>query len=300
MTELRFNAGVVIPCAPNRMENIKLCTQHIVAGNIVPNEIVFVLDGWAISQEDENEIRGYDEFNLTNMTFLHTEKHVVGNGTLQPKNHGAAYLDKNTECTHVWFIDSDIIVEPETLFEYLLASQQDGEEPRILIGPYEWLPGSHRGLAPKLHNDPRGQFFLDYDPSYTSVGEINFALANFGGNVVYPIEAFKRVGGFWDDLSAGRVEDGEMGLRCAAMGVPMAAVPKARAYHLSHPINHEWIYKTNAEEVPKLNARHPWVEQEGVIVVEKDGKRFDWINPETGESVNTNEIWNYKRRIASV
>src|SRR5690606_22612890 len=130
-----------------------------------------------------------------------------------------------------------------------------------------------REIRRDLSNDPRAEFFKEFDPTYTSVGEINFALANFGGNIVYPREEFKRVGGFWNDLSAGRCEDGEMGLRCASMGVPMCAVPNARGWHLDHPVNHQWKLDTNAVEVPMINERHPWVEEEGIIVVDEDGKR---------------------------
>jgi hypothetical protein len=285
--------GVVIPCAENRLENLILCLGHIYKGTRKPTKTVVVCDGF-----DSIKAKAAAEKHLLYINevvdFVTCEKHIAGSGTLQPKNFGAAHLEKNyKDINYYWFIDSDIIVEHTTLLNYNAALNYL-DEPRILIGPYEWLPKGNRGISPHIKNDPRWDMFSQYGPSYASVGEIHFALANFGGNIIYPKDAFTKVGGFWDDLSAGRVEDGEMGLRCASMGIPMSVVSSARAYHLWHPVNHQWKIDTNAKEVPMINERHPWVENEGMIVVEKDGKRFDWVDPNTGEQVNTLDIWKRK------
>jgi GT2 family glycosyltransferase len=292
-----MKTAVIIPTAENRIENLIQNLDHLENQTVKVPLVVIVCDG-PFSHKVIDAISPWEfyESNIETIKILEAPKHVAGSGTLQPKNYGAAFVDRHyNDITHLWFLDSDIIVEKSALEAYIEAHFIEVGIDRILIGPYEWLPANERKINPDIHNDPRTQMFEDYNIEYTSVGEINFALANFGGNIVYPLEAFKRVGGFWDDLSAGRVEDGEMGLRCASMGIPMAVVPDARGYHLHHSVNHSWKVKTNKKEVPMINQRHPWVQQEGLIVVEKDGKRFDWINPDTGESVNTLEIWNYKR-----
>ena len=293
---MNFNVGVVIPCGENRIENVVECVKHLKKQTIKPYVVAIVCDGF----DGDTVIKALTSKNLWNnnnfaIASLSAPKHVAGSGTLQPKNYGAAWIDRRFggEVNNLWFLDSDIIVEKFALEAYKKAYSIN--QNRILIGPYEWLPSGIRKIKPELHNDPRTQMFQDYDTNYTSVGEIHFALANFGGNIIYPLKDFKAVGGFWDDLSAGRVEDGEMGLRCASMGIPMAVVPNARGYHLDHPVNHQWKLDTNEKEVPMINKRHPWIQNEGIIMVEKDGKRFDWINSKTGESINTNEIWNYKK-----
>ena len=283
------NYGVVIPCAENRIENLKMCLESIFELDLLPKAVVVVCDGFP-TEKVEKEIKQNKLLH-----FVYNEKHIPGTTTEQPKNRGVRFIDSilNKELekpiNYIWFLDSDIIVDRDCLSQYNVALKHESN--RILIGPYEWLPAGTRKIDKNLFNDPRWNLFLEYDYTYTSIGEINFALANFGGNIVYPLEEFKKAGGFWNELSAGRVEDGEMGLRCASMGMTMAVVPKARGWHLDHPVNMAWKVETNAKEVPMINSRHPWVESEGIIVVEKDGKRFDWIDPATGKQVNTLEIW---------
>jgi len=299
-----MKVAVVIPCGENRLENLVECVRHLSNQTRQIDNLVIVCDGFASHKAIDSLIianlwlSNHNESSVNKIKIIESPKHVGGSGTLQPKNYGAAFVTNNyPDIDYLWFVDSDIIVEETTLESYQAANQLD--ENRILIGPYEWLPSGVRKLSPEIKNDPRWGMFEEYGSSYTSVGEIHYALANFGGNIMYPVKEFTRVGGFWDELSAGRAEDGEMGLRCASMGIPMAVVPDARGYHLDHPVNHQWKIDTNAVEVPMINERHPWVQDEGIIVVDKDGKRFDWVNPETGKSVNTLEIWNYKRRKVS-
>lgn len=289
-----FIPSIVIPCGENRLDNLRLVLSHIAEQTVEPKEVIVVCDGFDPKIASTHTIKESSEIlsKGIQVIFTHNPKHVPGSGTIQPKNAGAWKLDEiDSPSNAILFIDSDIILSPFAMKYYRQAWEHEPD--RILIGPYEWLPENVRVPVEYLHNDPRGTFFEDYDYEYTSVGEINFALANFGGNILYPRKEFKAIGGFWDELSAGRVEDGEMGLRCCAVGIPMAAVPKARGWHLDHPVNHQWKINTNAEEVPKLNARHPWVENEGIFVSDNDGKRFEWIDPKTGIAHNTNEIWNY-------
>jgi hypothetical protein len=56
----------------------------------------------------------------------------------------------------------------------------------------------------------------------------------------------------------------------------------------------------NARDVPMLNDRHPWVEQHGVYVVERDGKRFDQRCAACGELVNTIEYWAHRATCGTV
>jgi GT2 family glycosyltransferase len=279
--------GVVIPATQNRVENLKEVAEYLNKQTVLPDEVVIVCDGWD-SYFDFQEL-----FNVSCKS-IRVKKYIPDGFHDQPRNIGVKYLSKDID--YVWFLDSDCIPSSNVLEAYKNALEKSKID-RILIGPYEWLPPGKRHIDPTLHNDPRTQIFRDFGPEYIAVRELNFALACFSGNLVWPVKEFKRVGGFWNEIHAGRCEDGELGLRASSMGVPMSVVPDARAWHLYHEINMNWIQSANSRDVPKLNARHPWVQEKGIIVADKDGKRFDIICPRCNEQINTNEIWGHPCQI---
>jgi len=134
----------------------------------------------------------------------------------------------------------------------------------IFVGPYDWLPPGIREPVPELRNDPDGvpppgrwDRFDNNEPDTPVVNDIFAGLACFSGNLVWPIDEFKRVGGFWNELHHGRCEDGELGVRAVSMGVPITFVREARGWHLHHERNMEWVISANNRDVPMLDARHP-------------------------------------------
>lgn len=134
----------------------------------------------------------------------------------------------------------------------------------ILVGPYDWLPPGVREPMPHMRNDPDGvpppgrwERFDRHDPDTPVVNDLFSGLACFSGNLMWPIDEFERVGGFWNDLHHGRCEDGELGVRAVSMGVPITFVRDARGWHLHHERNVDWILQTNARDVPMLDERHP-------------------------------------------
>lgn len=177
--------------------------------------------------------------------------------------------------------------------------------------------------------DPRWISFKEHEPKDTLRGDLSAGLACFSGNLVWPIEEFKRVGGFWEQLHHGRCEDGELGIRAVHMGVPIAFVPTAYAFHLWHSRSREWAERANSIDVPKLNERHPWMEdrcvcgktkdehvgtglgridcagfRKAIFVVEEDGMRFN-ARCECGWEGNTMLIWKHqgecpKKRLGEV
>jgi hypothetical protein len=275
--------GLVIPAGENRLENLAAVGQHVAAMSEQPDQIVIICDGWFTDWNFN------DYFDVGITKIVRMEKYFPDGLHTQPRNVGVKNLSDDID--YVWFLDSDCIVAPQTLSEYKKAEALGTK--RILIGPYEWLDEGRRKLDNSVHNDPRSQMFIDYKPDYISVRELNFALANFSGNLVWPVEEFKKVGGYWNEINMGRCEDGELGLRAAAIGVPMSVVPNARAWHLQHEVNAAWVQAANGRDVPMINARHPWVRERGLIVVDKDGKRFDFECPSCKLIVNTLEIWNH-------
>lgn len=283
-----FKCGIVVPVGPNRGENVALMLKYLAELTVTPEVVVLVLDGPEASAAAPPLASFPFRVGVINLRYQHHP------GLEQPRNVGLREMvERMPEITHAWFLDSDIIVTPEALAQYEIAFHIAGE-PTIMVGPYDWLDGTVREPMPELRNDPRWVSFDEYDPTYISRERLNDGLACFGGNLVWPVNEFKRVGGFWNDIHHGRCEDGELGLRAVAEGVPISFVKKARGWHLAHEVNHALAEERNARDVPMLNARHPWVEAGGLVVVERDGKRFDQRCP-CGELVNTGDYWNHAK-----
>ncbi len=253
------------------------------AQTVAPEAAIIVCDGFTLPESFAESFRNLDFLSIS------IRKHSPG--FEQPRNVGVRSLPST--CNHVWFLDSDCLPIPRCLEFYREAFEYTPAFDRILIGPYHWMPKGHRKIDTKIVNDPRMDLFKEFDYDSIFCFKLNIALACFSGNIVYPINEFKRVGGFWNELHMGRCEDGELGIRSSAMGVPMSVVPKAVAYHMGHDVNSAVVYKKNKRDVPMINERHPYIQQEGLIVVDRDGKRFD-VKCGCGEQMNTLEIWSHK------
>lgn len=280
-----FAPGIVIPVGPGdfRLNNLNLVLETIDKQIYEPVEIVIVCDGWT---PEPGDIK-YPESIFTHI--IGTEKHEPGKE--QPRNIGVRYLSEN--CNYVWFLDSDCLVLPETLHEFAKAENYDSI-PKVLIGPYEWV-NEEPWIRKELYNDPRWPMF-NKSSGYNFRGDLGVALGCFSGNLIWPIDEFKRVGGFWNEIHTGRCEDGELGIRASAMGVPMTLVKTARAFHMGAMGGHgdPKILEKNARDVPMINERHPYVEDQGIIVVDEDGKRFNQFCANCGESINTLLIWKHR------
>lgn len=224
-------------------------------------------------------------------------------GEEQPRNVGAMWVKTHTESNYVWFLDSDCIPVENALEAYDYAFTLAPFD-RILIGPYGWMPKGKRELDYEIKDNYRQPLFDEYGPEVTFEDNLGVALANFSGNLVWPLDEFLRVGGFWNEIHHGRCEDGELGIRAAAMGVPMAIVRDAKACHLWHegcnpasgaPSATSHKLKANERDVPMINNRHPYVQEQGLVVSDRDGKRFDQICPRCGEHINSVLYWNHKK-----
>lgn len=220
-------------------------------------------------------------------------------GLENPRNIGVRALSDH--CNAVWFLDSDIIFLPITV-AYLKERWEANDLERVIIGPYEWLPEGKREIDQYFYNDFRWTMFNESrwdDLNSYSLEDLSVGLGCFGGNLVWPIAEFKRVGGFWNDLHHGRCEDGELGVRAVAEGVPITIERRARGYHLDHPTNMQQKIERNMRDVPMLDARHPWIQGHGVFVVNKDGKRFDQRCPVCNELINTILFWEHRAQCRS-
>lgn len=288
--KLPFTVGVVITTCAGREENLKRALGCVNAQTYEPRAVVVVWDGCPVRPElaESVSIDTYDKA---------IEKHQPGQK--QPRNVGVEILAREfPDCNFVWFLDSDIIVRGDCLDQF--ARGRDATVPapadRILIGPYDWLAPGHIGYFERDDGriglkDYRWASFDEYGPERVLRHDLGAGLACFSGNLIWPIRRFQDIGGFNIELHHGRCEDGELGLRACEHGVPMSFVREARGWHVWHPIDTAAVIAKNQRDVPLLNAMHPWVQQVGLRVVDKDGKRFDWQCPDCQEVFSTLDYW---------
>lgn len=286
----------VIPCAPDREFNLTLVLESLLELNDRPEHVLVVLDGWdphaeipAVALDGRVSVRA-------------CARHRPG--LEQPRNLGVKWARRYWPgCTHAWFIDSDIILDPAAPAA-VRSALEHGPEDAILVAPYDWLPAGMRPAGPgdesflaaarTVGNDPRWAMFHAKDPAEVHRSDLSVGLACWSGNLVWPIDEFVRVGGFWHELHHGRCEDGELGLRAVAMDVGIRVLAAARGYHLWHEINMPLIRERNARDVPLLNARHPWVQTHGLeLVVDRDGAAFDIRCPTCREMIPTGDMWTH-------
>jgi GT2 family glycosyltransferase len=300
--------GVVIPVGPGRRENLAVVLRSLAYQNVKPRIVVLVCDGEDAWLPDDPAILEGAGPEIP-VAILRTPKHEPG--MEQPRNIGTRLLtdlpkrdERFAGIEKVWFLDTDVIVVSDALERFeLAAAQHPKDEQPVLIGPYDWMaPGEALPYGQVAKDDDRWPEFEARRPWEPSRSELSMGLACFSGNLVWPIDRFQEVGGFWNELHHGRCEDGELGLRAVAMGVPIAMVKEARGFHIHHPRNMDWIQATNDIDVPKIKERHGYKELgqggEELFVVEEDGHRFN-VRCRCGWEGNTAEIWNHQRECTS-
>lgn len=295
--------GVVIPYGAGRHENLTRVMDCIARQTVKPVRIVIVCDG-------EDAWIGDTWHNLP-VSIIHAPKHHPG--MEQPRNLGARYLaEENPEVTHVAFLDTDIVFKADWLEQYKLEIERGGED-GLYYGPYEFLPQGFPPFDEDFRADVRWPMFRDHEPGARYTEDLSKGLGAFSGNLVWNLDDFGRIGGFWEDIHHGRCEDGEHGARAVAMGIRIGQVPAARGWHLWHPVNMDWARAANTRDVPMLNERHPWLEgrcvcgkhqdehpregcegfRKAIFVVEEDGRRFN-ARCRCGWEGNTALIWQHR------
>jgi hypothetical protein len=301
--------GVVIPVGPGRRQNLVDVLASVAKQSVKPRAVVLVCDGEEAWLEDDPEILG--SVPPVPVAILRIPKHEPG--MEQPRNIGARLLGdlgrkdpRFAGIKRVWFLDSDVIVVSSALERFELAAMQHpADDQPVLLGPYDWLQPGVRTLYGEARADMRWASFEAHEPWEGVKGDLSMGLACFSGNIVWPLDRFATLGGFWNELHHGRCEDGELGLRAVAMGIPIAMVREARGWHLWHggdpAPTQEWItwaQGVNAIDVPKIQERHDWKElgQGGqeLFVVDEDGKRFN-CRCKCGAEFSTAEIWNHQK-----
>lgn len=286
--------GVVVPVGGGRRENVEAVLAHLEAQDGLGQPklpVVLVCDG-EVAMSECGAFKGPRR--KLRVDVIGMEKQVPG--TTPPRNVGARFLHEQG-VEWAWFVDSDVIVEPGA-YRAILAAIEQGPDDAVICGAYDWLAPGPRSLVPRGGHgigeaDYRWEMFDTYPVNEVLRYHLGAALANFSGNLVWPLEEFFRVGGFNPGLTAGRVDDGELGVRASVGGVGTRFCKELRGVHLWHPINFEWVTRINAEEVPLINAWHPYIESQGIVPVPEDGVRLNMVCRECGAEVNTLEMWGH-------
>lgn len=285
-----MRVGVVMPIGPGREDNVRSTLESLAAMTELPYIVVLVLDGPDASRPDYLESLPFPAY-----AYRTAEKHHPG--MEQPRNVGVRLMPDSV--SHVWFLDSDILVTGEALSSYVTMEADLARRYKanacVMIGPYyELLPPGQRAPIPEMKEDPRWPMFEERDGEVT-VGELGTALGCWSGNLVWPIDRFKEIGGFDSRLHHGRCEDGELGIRTARHRIPIVCVAAARGWHLHHERNMDWILATNAIDVPLIHAWHGAAEEyQGLVPVPTEGVRLEYACPHCEQLVNTGEIWSHQ------
>jgi len=176
------------------------------------------------------------------------------------RNRGSKLVSES--CKYIWYIDSDVILNPFAVEAFLeLEKDFDVTEPLVVCGRYDWMPpmevttqeifadlkkwvdckypwpkrippgaeyGGVRTPAFRRNIDPRQN--VDWESDYTPI------LCNgstLSGNLVIPIEAFVKTGGF-DEKIKGQGQDNEFGRHLGAEGFHMIFSDAIIGYHQYH------------------------------------------------------------------
>lgn len=275
-----MKVGAVVTTCPGREDNLQLCLESLAEQNLAC--VVLVLDGPGCTVPTGTAPPLLD----VELARAHRP------GDEQPRNVGVRALPRDIEAA--WFVDSDIVFRGDGASDLMAERIALGAD--VVAAPYDWLPSGIREFDSAVRNDPRWAMFDEErwgDPRVVSLWELNVGLGCFSGNLMWRRSAFEEIGGFWNELHHGRCEDGELGLRAVAMGNPISLERRARGQHLEHPVDVDLACRRNERDVPMLNSRHPWVQDEGLHMVKEDGTRFDQTCPRCGESVNSILYWQH-------
>jgi len=292
----------------NRLRNLKLCYQALLKQSVKDFE-------WIISDDGSTDETKEWVHTLPNEPFVVKYRYIGDhNGYRQCKarNAGVAMADSNSVA--YLFLDSDVLLYPEAVEEYLNAYRK--EPNRVICGSYWW--GSPMEITeddiinrfedildeklPLIPNAPahgmlgkeyRVQFgFCDKDELRFEIGDY---LALWGGNLLVPKHIFYEVAEYnnkfnpkenknfycgYDEHYTSPTEDGDFGLSVAEIGYPVSFNNLINGYHVWHPRNISDIQQKSAIDVVYLNEKHKEIMRSGVeeqnkIILREQGKKDD-------------------------
>ncbi len=288
-----MSVSVVIPLGPGDAHkgNLFRVAESVGDQMDMPDQVCIVADGpgaW-LSVDQQDLVAA-----LAGVPVLFVDANKFERGQMMTRNIGVQRLSEHGMATElIWFLDSDVMVEPLALAQMCEARFCCVSRPLVVAGPYEWLPPGYGLRDPRIKNAP-------WWNTVGSIGEgqhrysRSAALCNLSGNLLWEWDAFIDVGGFHSELKRG--EDGELGLRAAAHGIETLFV-EARGWHLWHPVNERGVGEANAVDLPKIDAWHPWVKADTDDACRDVEPGIEWVSSVTGETVRSIEAWDYYRSL---
>jgi|GEM_PF-1875708 len=238
--------AVVIPTY-NRKNILALTLVGLVNQTVHDFEIVICDDG--STDGTHGMVMGFHYVHSAVHLKYYWHKHEEGveRQVSLARNQGARLVAKET--THILFLDGEVVLNPQAIENYyeLIA-----EKPGVVIcGRYDWLPPMEIDLRdirlrwddfisanlPRLTPEgPRAPVGKDFRGVVWDDGVEHevFAGAALSGNLLIPIEAFYKTGGFDEDLKE-RGQDCEHGYALQFAGFKAIFTAKTIGYHVNHP-----------------------------------------------------------------
>lgn len=282
--------SVICPVAPGRLSNLRNSLYSLAnQKNISPSdfETIIVQDGgeedmWSVVEEFSDDL---------SMRFLRIPKFLPREGS-PPRNMGARvarfpflmFMDSdiilNPDVLSLFMRDLEknpnrVIgglydwLPPARITEHDIDGGLDaiytldthphpagGDEQHVrMIVQQRPYPLGHQ--THNVSRDMRRPMFFEHpvDHVYYGPGNMNAFLGAFSGLITYPANIFWATGGFWDDLTAGLVDDGSLGLTLWHMGYGISFDPEIRGAHQYHDRDVTFIQKQSAAEVEIINRR---------------------------------------------
>jgi len=255
--------SVIIPVASDRLENLRLVLTSLTCQTFKDFEVIVINDGGGVDIE-----RLIRRFHGLDLHYVRIPKFVPGVG-IQPRNVGAQLARHDFYV----FADSDVILRSDVLELYVEDLNLNSN--RIIAGIYHWLTPMHittsdveqrfddiiaEKLPPrKISIPPTHSICRDYRMATFNAVEPHevfhtreMLLGAFSGNICWPKDIFWDTGGFWNELSAGLVEDGASGLAAYFAGHSISFDRRIIGGHLYHPRNLAFIIKQSQVEVERF------------------------------------------------
>ncbi len=243
-----MNIAFVIPIY-NRARNLQLVLHALLLQTDPFFSVVVADDG-----STDNPAGVASEFTGKLNINLYSQEHK-GYRVSKIRNLGASHVSQLT--THLWFIDSDVVLNPKAVEEakLLIAEHPD----LVIAGRYDWMPPMHirchdletqwstfvAGELPALEGQSdkytggwevkghRRHFDVRKNVDWSGQTITLCTGATLSGNLIVPIEAFKAVGGF-DELIEGQGQDCDFGKMLRREGIFMLFSEIIIGYHLYH------------------------------------------------------------------
>jgi len=255
--------SVIIPVARGRLENLRLVLTSLTCQTFKDFEVIVINDGG--ERAAEGVALSFSELSIR---YFRTPRFVPGVG-VQPRNKGALLANSDLYV----FADSDVILRSNALALYVEDMNLNSN--RIVAGVYHWLTPMDvtpndvfdrfddiiaEKLPPrKIELPPTHSICRDYRMDSFNIAQPQevfnskeMLLGAFSGNICWPSGIFWDVGGFWNELSAGLVEDGASGLAAHFAGHCISFDRRIIGGHLYHPRNLAYIIKQSQIEVEKF------------------------------------------------